>query len=78
MKQKSIEELREELARQILEIAINDENPQYKLDAYKAINVKPAKIEKATPVDAMTIFQQRVSAASGRENGSEQQAEIDC
>ena len=61
----SIEQLREVLARQILELAIKADNEQYKLDAYKATEVrgrtgKAAADPVATP---MANFHARVKAA---------------
>jgi hypothetical protein len=75
----SIEELREILAKQILELAIDDENPQFKLDAYRATAERGTKrgTEKLTaPTDGMTIFQERVKQATN--NGTRQPPETNC
>ena len=71
MSDMTIEELRAELTRQVLEIALDSENPQYKLDALRATN--PPGRAKAAPepppgIDQMTAFQQRVKRA---ENGTD-------
>ena len=64
----SIEELRDILAKQILKIAIeDDENPQLKIDVYKATAERGTKTrakETATVADGMAIFQQRVRQAT--------------
>jgi hypothetical protein len=64
------DELTAILKRQLLEIAISSDNDQFKLDVYRGVvdrtrNAKPVEI--TPPVDAMTIFQQRVKAANGPE-----------
>ena len=66
----SIEELREILAKQILELAIEDENVQLKLDAYKATQERGTRkvAEKVAATDGMAIFQARVAKAT---NGPE-------
>lgn len=67
----SIEELREQLARQILLLALDDDNAQFKLDSYKATQKPPerGKPDLAAPADAMSIFQARVRKAAN--NASE-------
>lgn len=61
----TIEELREELARQILMLALEDSNPQYKLDSYKATQKPPerGKHAEVAPNESMSIFQERVRKA---------------
>ena len=71
MSEASNEDLMADLKRQILELAIASDNPQFKLDAFKAVveRGKAAKPVEAPPVDdAMTIFQRSVKRA---ENGAE-------
>lgn len=82
-KTKSIAQLRDELARQILEFALKDDNPQYKLDAFKA-TVERGKAQAQAPVDeptdTMTTFMTRVrqAAVAGAEpDGAEQPTKTD-
>lgn len=82
-KTKTIAQLRQELTRQILEIALDDDNPQYKLDALKAtVERGKAQNESPTsePMDAMSVFQSRVrkAAETGPPDGADKQAETDC
>lgn len=70
---KSIEELREALARQILELALDDPNAQFKLDSYKATARPPdRRPSEAVTNDAMSVFQARVRKAAEARDGSEQ------
>ena len=70
----TIEELRQELTRQVLEIALASDNPQYKLDTLRATNppgrAKPPP-EPASITDAMTMFRARVTKAEGSPNGTD-------
>ena len=64
---KSIDQLREELARQILDLALEDPNLQLKLDAYKATQKPPERgkqVETSVP-DMMSIMRERVRQADG-------------
>jgi hypothetical protein len=68
--EKTIEEMRERLAHQILEIALESDNPQLKLDAFKATE-KSVKIAAAKPANdpsagGMAVFQRRMKAAAGQ------------
>lgn len=65
------DELFATLKRQILELAIDSDNPQFKLDAYKATleRGKPVRETVETPPDAMAVFRARVSKAEA--NGAE-------
>jgi hypothetical protein len=70
----SVEALGETLKRQILELAIDSDNPQFKLDAYKATveRGKPQKtVELATEEDAMTRFRASIRNAEAEPNGAE-------
>lgn len=71
---KSIEELREELARQILELALADSNAQFKLDSFKA-TAKPPDRKPTAEIpanDAMSIFQARVRRAAEAKDGADE------
>lgn len=67
MSESSIEEMKAALQRQILETALESDNPQFKLDVFKAVQeratrgVKQADVE--APPDAMQRFQARVRKA---------------
>jgi hypothetical protein len=64
----SVDELGDVLKRQILELAIDSDNPQFKLDAFKATverSTKAKQVEGQQPeISAMTAFQNRVRDAS--------------
>jgi DNA-binding SARP family transcriptional activator len=68
MADETIENLRERLARQILENALDSDNPQFKVDAFKALekwgmtraSSAPAKDADTSP---MAAFQGRVKRA---------------
>jgi hypothetical protein len=81
MAEKTIEQLREELARQILEAAIASDNPQYKVDAYKAVEKYGMKggrsAEPATSGSPMAVFHDRVKRAEQGINGNGEPAETD-
>jgi hypothetical protein len=70
----SVDDLGDTLKRQILELAIASDNPQFKLDAYKATvergKARPADTSPAE-ADAMTQFRARVRTAAEVENGAE-------
>jgi hypothetical protein len=68
-----VEDLFDTLRRQILELAISSDNPQFKLDAYKATveRGKAAKPTEPTPVDVMGQFRSRVAKAESGPNGAE-------
>lgn len=74
---KSIDELREALARQILELALEDPNAQFKLDSYKA-TARPAsdrgKVAESSPADGMAIFRDRVKKAELGGDGADEPA----
>ena len=74
LEEQSVEQLGETLKRQILELAIDSDNPQFKLDAYKA-TVERGKAGKAAepppPIDGMSIFQRRVRHAENGPDGTE-------
>ena len=80
-KPRSIDELREELARQILETAIDSDNPQFKVDAFKALEkwgMTKGKITTAPqPGSAMTAFQARVRRAEEGNGDDAEQTETD-
>jgi hypothetical protein len=66
-KPETIDDLRDKLAKQILQLAIESDNPQYKVDAFKATERygKTAAAEKAvapTP-GGMAVFAARVRRA---------------
>lgn len=80
-KTQTIEQLREILAKQILELAIDSDNPQYKVDAYKATATsgRVARAEAApAAAGGMSMFQARIRAAEAGKNGAEQPTETDC
>lgn len=82
-KPKTLAQLRDELARQILEIALQDENPQYKLDAFKATQERGRPQTQAAaeePMDGMSIFAARVRKASetGADGADPEPPETDC
>jgi hypothetical protein len=62
----SDEELAGKLKRQLLELAIDTDNAQLKLDIYRATveRGKAKPVEVAPPTDAMTLMQQRVRKAA--------------
>lgn len=77
----TIEELREELAKQTLKLALDSDNPQYKVDVLRATATsaklsRPATSEPA--VGGMSMFQARIRAAEVGKNGAEQPTETDC
>lgn len=80
MAEQSIEQLRETLARQILEAAIASDNPQYKVDAFKALEKygmgKTKVAETGASAGAMTVFQARVKRAE-EGNGDAEPPETD-
>lgn len=62
---KTLDQMRGELMRQILEIALETDNPQFKLDAFKCTQERgkaPTPAAEMT-VDAMTTFRNRVLKA---------------
>lgn len=72
MAEKSIDDLRDELAKQILELAIKSDNPQYKVDAFKAterygktVAAKPA-VTPPPGSNGMAAFAARVKRAEER------------
>lgn len=68
----TIDELREVLARQILVEAIDSDNPQFKLDAFKATERYGKNAPKAAseaPVGGMATFQARLRHAERGVNG---------
>jgi uncharacterized coiled-coil protein SlyX len=78
---KTIDELREELARQVLEIALETDNPQLKLDALartaergKTAAAKPA-VNPPPGSNGMAAFAARVKRAE--ERGSQDAGEPD-
>ena len=78
-KSETIEELREELAKQTLKLAIDSDNPQYKVDVLRATATsaklgKPVASEPAA--GGMSMFQARIRQAE-RGNGTEP-AQTDC
>lgn len=77
---RTIEELREELARQILETAIESDNPQFKVDAFKALEkwgmTRGKQATASEPGGAMHAFQARVRRAE-EGNGDGEPAETD-
>lgn len=62
----SIEQLRDELCRQILIMALADSSFQAKLDSYKATQRPPDRTKQtdAAPADMMAVFKGRVARAS--------------
>ena len=80
---KTIEQLREELARQILETAIDSDNPQFKVDAFKALEKWGiSRGNKTTPTtpgpgSAMSSFQARVKRAEEGNGDDAEQTETD-
>lgn len=73
--QKTIDQLREALARQILGIALLEDNAQYKLDAFRATERYGSSKRAADPVATpMTDFANRVKRAE-KANGSGKPAE---
>lgn len=70
----TIDELRDKLAKQILELAIASDNPQYKVDAFKATerygkSVTAKAVETPSP-GGMAVFAARVKRAEqGLANG---------
>jgi len=76
---KTIDQLREELALQIIELALASDNEQFKLDSYRA-TAERGKPKPTTPEQqpgGMTIFRQRVKQAETK-NGAVDEAEADC
>ena len=72
----TVDQLREVLAKQILELAIADSNPQLKIDVYKATTTRASKPPATVSVPAATSmmsFQRRVAAATeqGNTNGAD-------
>ena len=73
-KPETIDELRDQLAEQILKLAIASDNPQYKVDAFKATE-RYGKSQAAKPVETaapggMAVFAARVKRAEqGLANG---------
>lgn len=68
----TIEELRAKLARQILNAAIDNDNPQFKLDAFKATEPRGKLAPSAgAPAGAMSLFQNRVKQAEEGGNGED-------
>jgi len=70
-----IDELRDKLAKQILQLAIESDNPQYKVDAFKATErygkAQAAKtVETPTP-GGMAVFAARVKRAEQQGNGED-------
>ena len=66
--EQTIDELRDKLAKQILELAIESDNPQYKVDAFKATerygkSVTAKAVETAAPGNGMAVFAARVKRA---------------
>ena len=63
----SIEEMKADLQRQILEEALTSDNPQFKLDVFKAVVERSARGSKPVEPDAgpdpMQRFRARVSRA---------------
>ena len=72
--EQSIEEMKELLQRQLLQTALTSDNPQFKLDVFKAVQERSPKqaktVEIEQPVAAMATFQARVRRAEGG-NGAE-------
>lgn len=72
-KPETIDELRDQLAKQILELAIKSDNPQYKVDAFKATErygktaavAKPA-VNPPPGSNGMAAFAARVKRAEER------------
>jgi len=75
----SIEELREQLARQILEIALSEDNAQFKLDSYRATQERGRGRPPETPAQpvGMEMFRERLRKAEVKANGTEPTAS-DC
>lgn len=73
----TIDQLREILARQILKMAIDDDNAQYKLDAFKATEPKGRGTPRTitTAASPMAMFHERVRRAEG--NGDGESTETD-
>lgn len=71
--ERTIEEMKEELQRQILQTALKSDNPQYKLDVFKAVHERAAKSKPAEPppqADGMDAFRRRVKQAEESGNGA--------
>lgn len=66
-KPETIDELRDQLAKQILELAIASDNPQYKVDAFKATErygkTAAAKAVETPSPGGMAVFAARVKRA---------------
>jgi restriction endonuclease Mrr len=77
----SIDDLREQLARQILEAALKSDNAQFKVDAFKALEKygmkggKPA--ENPAGAGAMASFHERVKRAEMGIDGDGESPETD-
>jgi hypothetical protein len=71
-----IDDLRDRLAKQILKLAIESDNPQYKVDAFKATErygksaAAKTAVETPTP-NAMAVFAARVKHAEQQGNGED-------
>jgi hypothetical protein len=66
-KPETIDDLRDKLAKQILQLAIDSDNPQYKVDAFKATerygkSVNAKAVETPAP-GGMAVFAARVKRA---------------
>ena len=75
MSDQTIEEMKADLQRQILEEALTSDNPQFKLDVFKAVVERSARgskpVEPDAAPDAMQRFRARVSRAE-QMNGPDQ------
>ncbi len=72
-KPQTIDELRDQLAEQILKLAIASDNPQYKVDAFKATErygkTAAAKAVETPSPGGMAVFAARVRRAEQGVNG---------
>ena len=70
-----IDELRDKLAKQILQLAIESDNPQYKVDAFKATErygkSQAAKTVETPAPGGMAVFAARVKRAEQQGNGED-------